>query len=401
MNASPSRTLHRHPRRLRLLLTLATAVSAAGAASRPAMADDAQPPRYRIVGYVLGSRDADPRQIEASRLTHVNYAFANVRDGRAVLEWPERDGAHIAALQSLRARNPRLRILLSIGGGEWSSGFSDMARSEESRRAFTTSAVELLVRYAFDGLDIDWEYPGIPGPSTVYRPEDTRNFTLLLRGLREALDEQGRRDGRSGSEHYQLSIAANITEAYRSHVELSAIAPYLDFLNVMGYDNVGPWTERSGHHANLYPPDPATVEGSLPVLSVAAGVEGFLAAGVPTDKLVLGLAFYGFSFAGVDPQNRGLYHRFTGKSQAHSYAELQQSYIGKNGFTRFWDAAAKAPYLWNPETRTVISYDDPESHRCKVEYVRQKGLGGVMYWEHFQDPGQSLLLGLALGLAAP
>jgi chitinase len=400
MNRRPLRVQHRRPRLTQLLSLLAFA-AAIGPAPRSAAADEAQSPRYRIVGYVLGTRDQDFRTIDASRLTHINYAFANVRDGRAVLEWPERDGARIAALQSLRARNPRLKILLSIGGGEWSSGFSDMALREESRRAFTTSAVELLVRYAFDGLDIDWEYPGTPGPSSVYRPEDTRNFTLLLQGLREALDQQGQRDGRSGSERYELTIAANITEAYRSHVELSVIARSLDAVNVMGYDNVGPWTERSGHHANLYPPAPATVAPSLAVLSAATGVEGYLAAGVPKEKLVLGLAFYGFSFAGVPAQNRGLYQRFTGKSEAHSYAELRERYIDKNGFTRYWDAAAKAPYLWNPDTLTMITYDDPESHRCKVEYVKRKGLGGVMYWEHFQDPGQSLLQGLALGLAAP
>ncbi len=402
MNRLPPRTPRSRPPRLAVPLAVATAMLALGvvSSSAAALAEDASSPRYRIVGYVLGSRDPDLRRIEAGRLTHVNYAFANLKDGRAVLEWPEADGARIAQLQSLRARNPRLRILLSIGGGEWSSGFSDMALSEQSRRTFTKSAVELLKRYAFDGLDVDWEYPGIPGPSTVYRPEDTRNFTLLLQELRAALDEQSRLDGRSGSERYQLSIAANITEAYRSHVELSVVQQYLDFVNVMGYDNVGPWTERSGHHANLHPVDPSTVEPSLSVLSVAEGVEGYLKAGVPPAKIVLGLAFYGYSFAGVDPQNRGLYQRFTGKSDAHSWVELQERYIGKNGFTRYWDEVAKAPYLWNPDTRTVVSYDDPESHRHKVEYVKQKGLGGVMYWEHFHDPGEGLLQGLARGLAA-
>ncbi len=382
------------------LVTLLLSASALLALLSPAQAaEDVKPPRYRIVGYVLGSRGQDFRTIDARLLTHVNYAFANLRDGRAVLEWPEQDGAHIAQLQSLRSRNPRLRILLSIGGGEWSSGFSDMALGEESRRAFTKSAVELMRRYGFDGLDIDWEYPGTPGPSKVYRPEDTKNFTLLLRGLREALDEQGRLDGRQQAEHYELTIAANITEAYRSHVELAVVQRDLDFVNVMGYDNVGPWTERSGHHANLYPVDLASVDPALPVLAVATGIEGYLAAGVPAEKLVLGVAFYGFSFAGVPERHHGLYARFAGPSSAHSYAELQERFIGKNGFTRYWDAAARAPYLWNPESRTVVTYDDPESHRAKVGYVKQKGLGGVMYWEHFQDPQQSLLAGLARELA--
>jgi chitinase len=111
-------------------------------------------------------------------------------------------------------------------------------------------------------------------------------------------------DGRVGAERYQLSIAGNVTEAYRNHVELAVIQRYLDHVNVMGYDNVGPWTESSGHHANLYPVDP-----SLSVLSVAGGVEGYLQAGVPPEKIVLGPAFYGYSFAGVKPRNRGLYQR--------------------------------------------------------------------------------------------
>jgi chitinase len=393
MNRHPSKTIW-HSRAamavgVRLVLTLASLRGIA-------FAQDAPRPSYRIVGYVLGSRGQDLRGIDATKLTHINYAFANVKQGRALLEWPEADGARIAQLQSLRSRNPQLRLLLSIGGGEWSHGFSDAALTEASRETFVASAIDLLRRYAFDGLDIDWEYPAQPGPSSIYRAEDTKNFTRLLQALRAALDEQSRQDRRSADRGYQLSIATNISAGYRAHVELGLIQRFLDHICVMGYDNFGPWTEGTGHHANLYPVDP-----SLSVLSVAAGVEGHLAAGVPKEKIVLGLAFYGFAFAGTPATRRGLYQPYSGKPTTHSYAELVDQYIDKNGFVRYWDEAAKAPYLWNPESHTVITYDDPESHRYKVEYVKQKGLGGVMYWEHFQDRAETLLNGLYLGLLEP
>jgi len=361
-----------------------------------ALALDATQPRYRIVGYVLGSRDQDFRGVDSTKLTHINYAFANLKGGRAVLEWPEADGARIAQLQSLRSRNPELKILLSVGGGAWSDGFSDAALTGASRSAFTLSAIELLKRYAFDGLDIDWEYPAQPGPSRVFRPEDTADFTLLLQVLRAALDEQSRIDGRVGGRRYQLSIATNVSPGYGAHVELGVLHRYVDHICLMGYDNFGPWTERSGHHANLFPPD---AEPSA--LSAAGGVDGHLAAGVPPEKIVLGVAFYGYLFPGADPANRGLYRKYSGQASAVSYAELVDKYVNKNGFTRYWDDVAKAPYLWNPETRTVITYDDPQSHAAKVQYVKRKGLGGVMYWEHFHDPGETLLDGLHRGLSGP
>jgi chitinase len=289
-----------------------------------------------------------------------------------------------------------LKILLSIGGGAWSDNFSDAALTGASRSAFTLSAIDLLKRYAFDGLDIDWEYPAQPGPSRVFRPEDTTNFTLLLQGLRAALDEQSRIDRRMGERKYELSIATNVSPGYRAHVELGVLHRYLDHICLMGYDNFGPWTERTGHHANLFPldPEPST-------LSAAGGVDGHLAAGVPADKIVLGLAFYGYLFPGADAGNRGLYQKYSGQASALSYAELADRYVDKNGFTRYWDDAAKAPYLWNPETQTLITYDDPQSHAAKVQYVKRKGLGGVMYWEHFHDPGGTLLDALHRSLSEP
>ena len=122
-----------------------------------------------IIGYVFGP--ANIHGISAEKLTHINYAFALVsKDGEIVLNNPEAP-AHLSQLQALKAKNPSLKIIISVGG--WGAdNFSDAALSDTSRDSFARSAVGLIKRYALDGIDLDWEYPGQPGPGIKYRPED-------------------------------------------------------------------------------------------------------------------------------------------------------------------------------------------------------------------------------------
>lgn len=162
---------------------------------------------------------------------------------------------------------------------------------------------------------------------------------------------------------------------------------YLDFVNVMTYDMYGSWSNTTGHHTGLY--ETAGADTTIP--SSVGAVQRHLEAGIPPRKIVLGVALYGRGWAGVDSENGGIlqpYERYVG---SWGYDHIRRTFNDSTSFTRHWDEVAKAPYLWNPDSTMFISYDDPESLQHKAEFVRARGLGGIMYWEHSHDPKEVLL----------
>jgi chitinase len=339
--------------------------------------------QYRIVAYVAGW--STPEVIHPEKLTHINFAFAQITPaGQAAFADGELE-ANLLRLVALKKTNPRLKVIVSIGG--WmAEGFSDAALTDASRALFADSAVELLRRFSADGIDIDWEYPGQGVAGIKYRAEDRQNFTRLLKALRDKLDVASAAQGRTGGGRYTLTIASADRE-YFDHTEMDKLHKYLDWINVMSYDFFNSLTPTTGHHAGLYRAAPA-----LPTDRDAdASVKQHMAAGVPPEKIVLGVAFYGRGFTGVEPIDNGLrqpYERFEG---AHDYSELADKFIGRQGFVRYWDDRAKAPYLWNSTSRTFITYDDPHSIRLKAQYVKAHHLGGMMFWELSEDRNDELL----------
>ena len=162
---------------------------------------------------------------------------------------------------------------------------------------------------------------------------------------------------------------------------------YLDWINIMSYDFFNSLTSTTGHHAGLYASEFAAPTDR----NADSSVRQHLASGIPPDKLVLGVAFYGRGFVGVKPLHNGLnqpYERYEGD---HKYADLEDRFIGRQGFVRYWDERARAPYLWNGTSKTFITYDDPQSIRAKADYVRDNRLGGMMFWELSQDRNDELL----------
>jgi chitinase len=360
------------------LLLSASAVTSCRSATDLAPADDA----YRIIAYVRGR--AEIHRIGAQKLTHINYAFATVSpEGDVVLEDPD-SPAHLAQIQALKAKNPSLRVLVSVGG--WGAdNFSDAALTQESRYRFATSAIEMVKKYGLDGVDLDWEYPGQAGPGIKFRAEDKVNFTALLRELRAHLDWLSYQRGRWGRDPYLLTIASAAGN-YFKHTEMDVLHEYLDFINIMTYDMVGSWAPATGHHAALF-----GRSGDDPGPSTESYVRQHLEAGIPARKLVVGVPFYARAFAEVDPADDGLFQKYGRYATEYSGSVLSRDLVGKQGFTRRWDDVAKAPFLWNPETRTFITYDDAESLKLKTDFVKRLGLGGVMYWEHSHDPEETLL----------
>ncbi|MBS0416869.1 MAG: glycoside hydrolase family 18 protein [Proteobacteria bacterium] len=323
----------------------------------------------RVVAYVASWKL--PPAIHAQKLTHLNIAFAHIdKDHRVFVD----SDAAIRSLVGLKLQNPKLKVLLSVGGWQ-AEGFSDAALTEDSRHAFRDSAMKLLDAFHLDGLDVDWEYPGNGIAGIRYRPQDKQNFTLLLRSLREAFGKR-----------YLLTIAAADRE-FVENIDLHQVPDDLDWINLMSYDFFNSLTATTGHHGGLY-----RSEHALPRdRNADSAVAQYLAAGVPPDKIVLGVAFYGRGFAGVTARNTGVnqpYEQFDGE---HSYKDLVEKYIGKQGFVRYWDNRAQAPYLWNATTRVFITYDDPQSLAIKARYVLQHRLGGIMFWELSEDRDDELL----------
>ena len=366
----------------------------------------------RIVGYYFApsARSGFPvDSIDGNRLTHINYAFANIdANGRAVLGFPCLDigrcvdeqnpnksaGGNFEALRRLKQRYPQLRTLISIGGWDWSGRFSDAAATPEARARFIQSTLDLFIRGApgaFDGIDLDWEYPvsgGLPGNRT--RPEDRRNYTLLLQEFRRALDDLGRRDNR----RYLLTIAAPAGAANARNFELAALGGILDFINVMSYDyHTGGRTAHFNAPLDVAPGDPT------PENTVVATVNRYLEAGVPKEKLVVGVPFFGYGYGGVPAKANGLFQ--PAERNGFEPSAPRAAWLGstkyrdiskalRSGFQRHWEPKAGVPWLYNASTRSWITYDDAQSIALKADLVKRRGLGGVMIWELSGDDGTLL-----------
>lgn len=342
-----------------------------------------EPPPYRIVGYASGPADVNVN--DADRLTHIIYAFARI-DEHGELYFPDPDGpAHIKRLVQLKSETPYLKVLVSIGG--WGADhFSDAALTERSRSEFAEQVEELINAHSLDGVDIDWEYPGQPGPGIVYREEDKVNFTRLLKAIRDRLDEMGEAKGRKFP-GYLLTIAASDSKKYLENTEMDTLHHFVDHINLMSYDFYTEGSETTGHHTGLNK-SIASIDAER---TTQAGIKRYLAAGVPPEKVVMGVAFYGRSWEGVEDKNNGLYQKYDSFRGAFGYGHIADLLAEEHGFERHWDEEAKAPYLWHPDSTIFISYEDPESLIYKSTFVREHELGGIMYWEHRHDQDGALL----------
>jgi chitinase len=335
----------------------------------------------------LSTRQYRVEDIPAAALTHLNYAFAALSDsGECVSTSASADAVNLPALQALKLRYPLLKTMISVGGGGAGAAFSQAAASDESQARLVQSCVAFMRTYGFDGIDLDWEYP---------QAGETQLFTALLSSLRQDLDAQGQADGR----RYLLTIAAPAGPWQMARIDLAQVTPLLDWLNLMTYDFYGAWSSATGFNAPLYPSpaDPAH-------LSVDTTVQAYLAAGIPADKLVLGLPFFGHGWQGVAGANNGLYQTFSAPAQGTGKGTFEFYFLQDSrfsSFTRYWDDEAKVPWLFDPAQGIMISYDDVESLGLKSAYIRQNKLGGAMIWQIAADDASNSLLNAVLAGLQP
>ena len=300
-------------------------------------------------------------------------------------------------LKKLKQRYPHLKILPSVGGWTQSDPFFDLAPVPENRAIFVNSVVAFLEKYDFfDGVDIDWEFPGGGGAlNGAGGSQDTEAFTALMKELREGLDQLSAQTGRE----YQLTAAVGTGPEKIDFIDYSEVSQYMNYIFMMSYDYAGAWEGITGHHASLYANNEYHQD-----FNANAAVQNFIAAGAPVEKLVLGGAFYGRGWAGVTNSGSHATDLFplygsatdgasgTWEKGVFDYKDLYENYIGSNGtgingYQVIYDSVAEAPYLWNAAKGEFISYDNPRSITKKAEYVLAQGLAGMMTWELDADNG--------------
>jgi len=362
-----------------MLLTGVTALPAQAASGA-----SAGPSHGKVVAaYAFDAKGPSFADRDARYLTHIKWAFALIESGKVSgAHW-----RHIDKLAAYKRKHPHIKTLVAVGG--WGAdGFSQAAATPEGRQTFVASAIELMNKHGFDGIDIDWEYPGVSAAGIAASKDDKRNFTLLLRDLRRGLDAHTARDGKKRL----LTIAVGASQTCVDGIETATIAQYVDFVNVMTYDLAGAGAgARTGHHAAMYPSRPGDP-------SAHTALEAYERAGVPRRKLVIGAAFYGRMWKGVeDGGKNGLHQAAADRGNTTiNYPSIMQNYFQKNGYKVYWDDGACAPYLYNGEN--FISFDNTESVRIKARYARSRGLGGVMFWEYSLDSSGDLLKAIDTGL---
>lgn len=295
-----------------------------------------------VIAYVTSWSHEIP---DPAYMTHINYAFGHVNERFDGVLISNED--RLRQMVELKKQKPELHVLLSIGG--WGSGrFSEMAADDSLRLSFARDCNRVVQTFGLDGIDIDWEYPTSSMANISSSPQDTENFTLLMRDIRNAIGNDK-----------ELTLA---TVASAEYINFKDILPYIDFVNIMAYD----MASAPKHHSALYPS-----ENSGRITSDEA-VKAHLHAGVPLSKLVMGMPFYG----------RG----------GNGYPNFRDfNKVGNNDpeFSERWDSVALVPYLVNRNDTLVFGYENPRSLAIKCQYIIDHDLLGGMYWDYSGDNEQN------------
>ncbi len=329
-----------------------------------------------------------------------------LHDPWAALEMPK---ANFKELAKKKQQYPQVKILPSIGGWTLSDPFFELAADAGKRAIFINSVKRFLLEHSFfDGIDIDWEYPGGGGANpSLGSAADSANYTILMTELRQALDQLGQEKGR----RYLLTSAVGATEAKISKVEYGKLyanpqKPIVDLIFAMTYDYYGPWKDNTarGHMAGLYQP----AQNLQPGFYGDATIKAMLTAGVPPGNLALGVAMYGRAWQGVQFKNGSALSLDLGDSANNGqpwaaeagmwesgimdYKFIASKYRNAAGFTYAFDPIAKAPYLHSLEQGRFISFEDPCSTLAKYDYARSHKLAGLFAWEIDGDDADYSLL---------
>ena len=315
-----------------------------------------------IIAYYTGD-DKLIDEFEVNKLNQIIFSFCHLKEGKLSVD-STKDSITIKKLVSLKYTNPQLKIILSLGGWGGCEPCSSEFSTAEGRLKFAKSVKEVSDYFKVDGLDLDWEYPAIEGlPGHLFQSADKPNFTELIKILRSTLGKK-----------YELSFAAGGFQKYLDEsIDWKEVALLVNHINIMSYDLVNGYSKVTGHHTPLYSTNPKEE-------STDKAVDYLLKQGVPSEKLIIGGAFYTRTWKNVENINNGLYQ--AGEHiEGVNFKNFATTYTEANGWKYFYDEKAQAPYWYNASTKTFATSDDIKSIKAKTEYAKAKKLGGIMFWE--------------------
>lgn len=323
-----------------------------------------------------------PDHIDATLCTHLIYSFAGLDSGNWTLKsldpWMDLEDSYGLAgfkkATSLKYKHPHLKVSLAIGGwNEGSAKYSEMAKDNKARSSFANSALKFLQTHNFDGLDLDWEYPGKRGG----KPEDKENFILLIQDLRAAFSNTNMLlTAAIGAAKATIDVAYDVEKMYQ----------YLDYVHVMCYDYHGKWDKKTGHNAPLYPRE--TESASDQELNVEYTLKYLLERGAKPEKTMLGVPLYGRAFTlrnpnsnrmGAPAKDTSFQGPYTREDGFMGYNEICVEKLDKQApWTVVWDEEHAAPYMFRGDS--WMSYDNERSVAMKAEFAYDAGMAGVMTW---------------------
>jgi chitinase len=321
-----------------------------------------QVPAQSIIGYYSG-KSKQYRSYPTDKCSHIIFSFLHLRGSRLHVD-NRSDTLAIRALVALKKKQPSLKILLSLGGWGGCETCSEIFSKERNRYEFAESVLALTQYFHTDGIDLDWEFPALAAfPDHPFKVEDKVNFTSLILILRKTL----------GNSKEISVICAAISPFLEGSLDLPAIEPYVDRINLMTYDLIGSTIHFSGHHCALY-------STSWQVSSANHAVRYLDSLKIPHKKIAIGIAFYGREYKVLENHDEGLdqpaqFEKFV------TMRNIRKKYTDDKGYKTHWDPEAQAAYKYNDANKLYLTYDDERSVTAKVKYVKEKGLNGVFFWE--------------------
>lgn len=338
--------------------------------------------KYTIINYAFVSPDANGTIVASDPFTEQWFLEGEIDWEKTVdPEYPVYvpytnmvDLAHAAGT----------KVVMSLGGWTLSTNFPIVADDAKKRSHFAGECKRICKKWNLDGIDIDWEFPGAtPGNGTVARPNDTKNFNLMIDEIRDSLNTLQAETG----QYYLLTAAFHSVPSLAKHIDWKHVAETLDYVNLFGYDFYGAWDSLSNHNAPLYAPEVGS-EGVNQNDGFKLLVEEY---DVPREKIVLGIGFYGRTTTGFKDGTPGLHEAHAKQPDTEIFAREEGTpmyrsiLLASSQYDRYWDEKSKVPYMLGKTANSFVSYDDQESVRYKAEYICDQSAAGCLIWDCTND----------------